>query len=296
VLEFNGSEVWVSRHWGRPLRYDALSTRIETLNLNAADLIVVVSDPIAADLRRMGVAADRVLVNPNGVDPVLYRPDINGDRVRRAYGLDGSFVIGFIGTFGPWHGAEVLARAYVQLRQRHPELRDAVRLLMIGDGARMAATRAILVSGGALDATAFTGLVPQDDGPEHLAAADLLVSPHVTNPDGTPFFGSPTKLFEYMAMGRPIVASDLEQIGQTLEHGRTAWLVPPGDVEALADAMARLASDAAARRALGAAARQQAVARHTWREHTRRIVDRIADLYSVRLRDRLAGDVIAPRR
>src|SRR5207237_125725 len=85
-------------------------------------------------------------------------------------------------------------------------------------------------------------LVPQDDGPEHLAAADLLVSPHVTNPDGTPFFGSPTKLFEYMAMGRPIVASDLEQIGQTLEHGRTAWLVPPGDVEALADAMARRAA------------------------------------------------------
>src|SRR5439155_3567794 len=132
VLEFNGSEVWVSRHWGRPLRYDALSTRIETLNLHAADLIVAVSDPIAADLRRMGVAADHVLVNPNGVDPVLYRPDINGDRVRRAYGLDGSFVIGFIGTFGPWHGAEVLARAYVQLRQRHPELRAAVRLLMIG--------------------------------------------------------------------------------------------------------------------------------------------------------------------
>ena len=296
VLEFNGSEVWVSRHWGRPLKYDALSTRIETLNLRAADLIVVVSEPIAADLRRMGIAAERVLVNPNGVDPTMYRPDVDGEKVRRAYRLDGRFVIGFIGTFGPWHGAEVLARAYVQLRQRHPELRDAVRLLMIGDGARTAATRAILVSGGALDATAFTGLVPQDDGPEHLAAADLLVSPHVTNPDGTPFFGSPTKLFEYMAMGRPIVASDLEQIGQTLEHGRTAWLVPPGDVEALADAMARLASDAAARRALGAAARQQAVARHTWREHTRRIVDRIADLYSVRLRDRLAGDVIAPRR
>jgi len=297
VLEFNGSEVWVSRHWGRPLKYDALSTRIETLNLHAADLIVVVSEPIAADLRRIGIPAERVLVNPNGVDTALYHPNVNGDRIRRAYGLDGYFVIGFIGTFGPWHGAEILAQAYVRLRQRHPELRDAVRLLMIGDGARMAATRAILDQGGALGTTAFTGLVPQDQGPEHLAAADLLVSPHVPNPDGTPFFGSPTKLFEYMAMGRPIVASDLEQIGQTLEHGRTAWLVPPGDVEALADAMARLASDAEARRSLGAAARQQAVARHTWREHTRRIVDRIADLYAVRRRDRLAaGDAAAPRR
>src|SRR5207302_139301 len=136
-------------------------------------------------------------------------PDINGDRVRRAYGLDGSFVIGFIGTFGPWHGAEVLARAYVQLRQRHPELRDAVRLLMIGDGARMAATRAILVSGGALDATAFTGLVPQDDGPEHLAAADLLVSPHVTNPDGTPFFGSPICTPSDCAIAWPAMSSRL---------------------------------------------------------------------------------------
>ena len=65
------------------------------------------------------------------------------------------------------------------------------------------------------------------------------------NPDGTPFFGSPTKLFEYMAMGKGIVASDLEQIGEVLEHGRTAWLVPPGDVDALADGLRRLIDDPA---------------------------------------------------
>ena len=51
-----------------------------------------------------------------------------------------------------------------------------------------------------------------------LAACDVLASPHMGNPDGTRFFGSPTKLFEYMAMGRAIVASDLEQIGEVLEH------------------------------------------------------------------------------
>jgi glycosyltransferase involved in cell wall biosynthesis len=149
---------------------------------------------------------------------------------------------------------------------------------MIGDGARIAEARRILAEGGALGATVFTGLVPQHEGPAYLAACDVLASPHVNNPDGTPFFGSPTKLFEYMAMGRGIVASDLEQIGEVLAHGRTAWLVPPGDAVALAAGVRRLLDDRALRETLGAAARAEAVARYTWREHTRRTIERLRDV------------------
>ena len=103
----------------------------------------------------------------------------------------------------------------------------------------------------------------------------MLVSPHVPNPDGTPFFGSPTKLFEYMAMGKGIVASNLDQIGEVLEDGKTALLTPPGDVDALASAMARLAADAALRECLGGEARRVALERHTWRAHTQRTLDRL---------------------
>jgi len=74
-------------------------------------------------------------------------------------------------------------------------------------------------------------------------------------------------------MGRPIVASDLEQIGQVLDHDETAWLVPPGDVIALVEGLRLLAGDPERRARLGAAAREAAVACHTWREHTRRIVE-----------------------
>jgi glycosyltransferase involved in cell wall biosynthesis len=123
----------------------------------------------------------------------------------------------------------------------------------------------------------LAGVVAQQDGPAYLAACDVLVSPHVRNPDGTPFFGSPTKLFEYMAMGRGIVASRLDQIGEVLRHEETALLVEPGDAPALADALARLVADEALCRRLGEAARRDVLASHTWSAHTRRIVEALRE-------------------
>ena len=99
-----------------------------------------------------------------------------------------------------------------------------------------------------------------------------LVSPHVPNPDGTPFFGSPTKLFEYMAMGKGIVASNLAQIGEVLEHKKTAWLVKPGDVKDLADGILRLAQDKKLREELGKNARQKAIKNYTWEENVKRLI------------------------
>ncbi len=288
VLEYNGSEVWVSRHWGRPLQYEHLSERIERLNLSSADLIVVVSRALADEIVRRGVDASRVLVNPNGVDPERYRPDLDGRAVRTKYGLGDSTVVGFIGTFGPWHGAEVLARAFVTLSQRDAQLARTLRLLMIGDGATLPRVRRILADGGALHSVVFTGLVPQEQGPEYLAACDVLVSPHVPNVDGTPFFGSPTKLFEYMAMGKGIVASNLDQIGEVLEHGRTAWLVPPGDAAALGAGLRRLIVDRSLRSVLGAEARWKVLSQHTWHQHTKRTIDRLQEVMGSAGRPRAA--------
>jgi len=273
VLEYNGSEIWIARNWGRPLRYERLAERIELTALRAADLVVVVSAPMRDELAARGVDPERVLVNPNGVDPERYRPDVDGTAVREAIGAGERVVIGFIGTFHRWHGAAVLAEAYGRLCHAHPELRERTALLMIGDGPERAETAAICERYGVSAHATFTGRIPQEAGPAHLAACDILASPHVPNEDGTPFFGSPTKLFEYLAMGRAVVASDLDQIGELLEHDRTARLVPPGDPDALAGALAALAGDPDARRRLGTAAREAAVRHHTWRAHTERIVD-----------------------
>jgi glycosyltransferase involved in cell wall biosynthesis len=278
ILEYNGSEIWINKHWGgKSLKYESLAMNIELLNLHAADVIVVVSKPMRDELVQRGIEEIKILVNPNGVDPDKYSPDIDGTPIRQKYSLEGKMVIGFIGTFGKWHGAEVLAEAFGRLLQSK-EYRENLRLLMIGDGVTMKMVRDIIARYRIDEECILTGIVPQREGPMYMATCDILVSPHVPNADGTPFFGSPTKLFEYMAMGKAIVASDLDQIGEVLAHERTAWLVKPGDVDALAEAMAKLSAEPEFRALLGTAARAEVNANYTWSQHTERIMEKLQEV------------------
>ena len=275
VLEYNGSEVWINRNWGRVLQSEAIALRNEILNLMNADLVVVVSQVLAEELIRRGVPERRVLINPNGVDANVYRPDLSGVEVRQQLGLEHETVVGFIGTFGPWHGAVVLVEAFSRVLRMRADLQGKLRLLMIGDGQQMTFVKQAIDREGLRASVILAGRVSQADGPAYLAACDILVSPHVPNPDGSAFFGSPTKLFEYMAMGRPIVASSLGQINEVLSDGIDALLVPPSDVQALAEAIIRLVDQPALCEELGANARVAAPERHTWKRHAERIVQRL---------------------
>lgn len=273
VLEFNGSEVWIAENWGTPLRYAKLAKITEKTNLQLADLIVVVSKALQQMLVAEGISKDKILVNPNGVDVERYCPDVSGAAIRTQLGIENEFVIGFIGTFGAWHGAPLLAEAFGQLFERG--LMNGVKLLLIGDGNTLPETREVIAKHGASNATIFTGLVPQALGPEYMAACDILVSPHIPNPDGSPFFGSPTKLFEYMAMGKAIIASNLDQIGEILQHDHTAWMVKPGCPKALSQAILHLKDNKELRLRLGNEARKEAVAKHSWRVHTAEIIEKL---------------------
>jgi glycosyltransferase involved in cell wall biosynthesis len=115
-------------------------------------------------------------------------------------------------------------------------------------------------------------MVPYSDMPAYLAACDILVSPHGRQADGGEFFGSPTKLYEYMAAGRPIVASAVGQIADVLTDEHSALLVAPDDAHALARAIVRLVEDARLRTRLGGAAREAAERHHSWSQNAERVL------------------------
>ena len=122
----------------------------------------------------------------------------------------------------------------------------------------------------------LTGFVPPARVPEYLAAADILVMP--TTPDlAYAAFTSPLKLFEYMASGRPVVASDIPVIREVLEPGVNALLYPPRDADALATAALRLVHEPG----LSAVLAEQAwadVQQYGWQRRAQRILDRITEL------------------
>ncbi len=197
----------------------------------------------------------------------------------------------FVGTFGPWHGAEVLARALIQLSRSRPDWleRSGLHLLFIGDGVSRADVEAQVHQAGLDRFCTFSGLVTPHQAPAMLAASDIFVAPHVPNADGTEFFGSPTKLFEYMGMGRPTIASALGQISEMMAGSppvdraeeddqfpdSVGILIEPANIDHLARALAHATDHPDWRDRVGATARARALARFTWSHHVRGVLDRL---------------------
>jgi len=265
-LEYNGSEVWVGRHWDHVGSLDLLE-RYERLNLQAAARIFVVSDVERQNLEARGIRPAKIVVNPNGVDTDRFRPGIGGAEVRNELGIGAEEVVaGFVGTFGPWHGVVQLAEAIKRVPSK-------ARFLLVGSGSLHGEVERILRAETESGRVIFTGTVAHERVPQLLDACDILVSPHIPLADGSDFFGSPTKVFEYMAMGKGIVASRLGQIGEVLEADETALLVEPGNVDELASAIKKLVESPDLRARLGTQARAVALQKYTWQHNARRVLE-----------------------
>lgn len=255
VIEFNGSESWLSKHWGARLNLKWLVENAERVTLRHAHAVVAVSDVLRKQLIQLGVEPGRIICVPNGYDPDLFQgasvtPHIIS-KLRKLIDPDGNAtIVTFVGTFGPWHGADILAMAAQKILRGNAEENQRFKFVFVGDGGGLELVRRIASECNSDSSFKFTGLIPRQDVVRYCLASDVLVNPTKENPDKSDFFGSPTKLFEYMGAGRLIITSNLGQIPEVVRNGVTAtqldeldtkketsacgiW-VPPNDAESLA--------------------------------------------------------------
>lgn len=281
VVEYNGSEISMMRSFsGKGYEFEEFYLAVEDFTFNQASLVSVVSEQVAEDVRRRGVPDRRILVNPNSVNIDVYAPAATDERRRLRAGLgfsDSHRVVGFTGTYGGWHGIEVLAAALPKILRAEKE----ARFLLIGDGNLKHLVTASIANHGVSHLVVDVGRVAQSRGAELLKACDVLVSPHSSHMIDSKFFGSPTKLFEYMAMSAGIVASNLEQIGDILSPSLTveeakegrgvgecrAVLCTPGNVDEFIEATLALVRNPEVSGQLGKNARKAAEQYYTWGHH-----------------------------
>jgi glycosyltransferase involved in cell wall biosynthesis len=242
------------------LRLQRLATALEHKVWRTADRVLAVTGVLKDSIAAAGVDPARIAVVPNGVVLNRFLPAPFAAAPDPARPL----VLGFVGFVRPWHGLDAVIRA---IAARTDAAGPQVVLTIIGEGPARPELERLAAELGVAGCIRFTGLVEHTRVPDLVGQFDIALQPQVVA------WASPLKIFDYMAAGRAIVAPDLPNIREILQHDRTAVLFDPQTPGALWQAVARLLADPALRARLGAAARAELERRdYTWRGNARRIV------------------------
>ena len=232
VLFVPALHVWQAAQWSvkRPGWAAQLERRGEQPVLRAADVVACGTDIVAEEVLRLGVRPERILITPTGVDLDRFDPPPDGEGVRNDLGLRGKFVIGWVGSFRPFHVLEQLVAA---APRRPGPCCCSSAMDPSGLGSSTSSTPRPACE------AVFTGTVSHADLPRHLAAMDV----GVVMADPRSFHYSPLKVAEYLAAGLPVVAPDVAPLASRLDRDANAVLYAPGDVDALRAALEGLVSD-----------------------------------------------------
>lgn len=212
-----------------------LTRALEGFAVRRADAVAVICEGLKSDLIARGVAADKIMVSPNGVDMAMFGdPPPRDAALARDLDLDGAQVVGFIGSFYDYEGIDDLIAAMPALVARCP----AARLLLVGGGPMEAALRAQAAASPAGGAIRFVGRVPHAEVERYYSLIDVLAYPRkamrLTD------LVTPLKPLEAMAQRRLVAASSVGGHRELIRDGETGTLFPPDDPAALAEAVAGL--------------------------------------------------------
>jgi glycosyltransferase involved in cell wall biosynthesis len=222
--------------------------RRRALPYHLADRIITSGDAVRQVLVAAGVAADRVVSVPPGVDTERFHPAVSGDAVRKELGLTGP-VVGLVADLRGSKGHQYFLQAARLVRDARPQ----VRFLVVGDGVGRDRVRQLVADLGLGDVVVMTGF--RHDIPEVMAALDVLTLPSIRSE------ATSQVIVQALAVGRPVVATTVGGSPELVRDGETGRLVPPRDAAALARAILDLLDAPAEARRLALAGQREVRAR-----------------------------------
>ncbi|MFH1414971.1 MAG: glycosyltransferase family 4 protein [Elusimicrobiota bacterium] len=240
-----------------------VANRLDRKILEKADGIVVVSGYLKDHLIRLGIRPEKIIILANAADPEKFSNAISGMRIRDKYSLGNAKVIGFIGGFYPWHGLDMLLKCFSYIRKEVEE----TKLLLIGDGLMRAELEKMALDSGIQEDVIFTGKVDHEELPGHIAAFDVAVMPDSNE------YGSPMKIYEYMAMAKPVVAPRLGPLEEGINSGEHGLLFDRGDITGLTGALVMLLKNDELRMRMGRAGRENIISEHNWKNNACKIIE-----------------------
>ena len=270
ILEVNADLLEQRKFKGTPERglrrlFAIWATR---LCFKAATKIICISTDLRNHLHRQWrIEAHKLAVLPCAADVDAFSPNHKAEIVRRGLGLTNEPVVMWVGGFYPWHDLDLLLESFTQVLQKLPK----ARLVLVGEGQTRSNVAQKVIRKGLEHAVIMTGAISHTSVPEMVSIAEVAVVPAAPVPASRGGTGTPLKLFEYMAAGKAIVATGLNQAAEVIQNGHNGLLVEAGDVEGFSNAMLDLLDDSAKRGRLGQNARQHAVEEYSWERYTRRL-------------------------
>lgn len=266
ILETNGLLFVEAKKDRSTLALSGIERRLELWAYRQADVVVCVTDTMKALLTEHGVDPQKVIVVPNGVDVEQFDPK----KVRSKGKLLPSPIIGFVGTLYPWQGLDLLIRALADLKSEGLEF----SLIVVGDGPMRAPWEQLAHELGLGERVRFVGRVSWKEVPAYIAGFDLTYTGQVPLQMGE-MYHSPLKLYEYMAMGKPVVASAFTDAKQLVREGETGYTFEPGNLEDLKRALRQAYREQAAWPQMGQKARAEMIAKHSWEARVRDMIPKI---------------------
>ncbi len=269
ILEVNSIYSYPGRLKFEDVHLKRIAYWIENFIFKRAFFIVTVSTQLKQILQERSIDEKKILVLPNGVDMEKFTviPENALANLRQKWG-EHQLIIGFVGILRNWHGMDFLLETLV-----HPALQLLdFKLIVVGNGENRPDYEKFVWENNLQEKVVFIGRISHEKVPVFIASFDVCIMPDSND------YGSPMKIIEYMAMGKPVLAPDLLPIRDIIDDGVNGILFRQRDSNNLAAQLLKLANNEYLRQKLGQNARKKVEQQLNWLANARKILETFSQL------------------